>query len=81
MKCYFIGIRKAYYSAGARRESYIELPEGDREYGVVGWCLKAAPGTRDAAQCWEAEYSQFMEAIGCTRGLASPCVLRMRNVN
>ena len=30
--------------------------------------------TRDAAQNWEAEYSEFMESIGFKRGIASPCV-------
>ena len=36
MKLDFIDVKKAYYSANARRELYIELPEGDREPGMVG---------------------------------------------
>ena len=30
-------------------------------------------GTRDAAQNWEAEYSDFMTDVGFTRGKYSPC--------
>ena len=41
---------------------------------MVGKLLKSMYGTRDAAQNWEAEYSEFMELIGFQRGLASPCV-------
>ena len=80
MKLDFIDVKKAYYSANARRELYIELPEGDREPGMVGKCNKAVPGTRDAAQCWEHEYSTFLtgqeDAGGCgfVRGIASTCV-------
>ena len=31
-------------------------------------------GTRDAAQNWEIAYAEFMEEIGFTRGVVSPCV-------
>ena len=30
-------------------------------------------GTRDAAQNWEMEYAEFMEAIGFRRGQSTPC--------
>ena len=36
--------------------------------------IKAMYGTRDAAQNWEDEYSDFMETVGFKRGKASPFI-------
>ena len=81
MKLDFIDVKTAYYSAIARRDLYLALPEGDRELGMVGRCNKAVPGTRDAAQTWEEEYSEFLVEIGFRRGLASPCVFYHKDRN
>ena len=70
----FIDIRRAYYHASARREVYVKLPPGDEEEGMCGLLIKSLPGTRDAAQNWEYEYSGFMEECEFIRGGASPCV-------
>ena len=70
----FIDVRRAYFHAPARRDVQIELPEEDWEEGMCGKLDKSMYGTRDAAQNWEEEYSEFMLSIGFRRGLASPCV-------
>ena len=42
----------------------MELPEGDCEEGMRGKLYKSMYGTRDAAQNWEAAYTEFMKGIG-----------------
>ena len=74
MQLEFIDIRRAYYQAHARRRIYVQLPPEDDEPGKCGLLNKALQGTRDAAQCWEYEYTTFMESIGFVRGIASPCM-------
>ena len=75
MKLDFIDVRRAYFQAKARRSVYVKLPDEDYQEGMVGKLLRSMYGARDAAQNWEAEYSEFMESIGLKRGIASPCVL------
>ena len=70
----FIDVRRAYFQARARRDVYVQLPEEDWEEGMCGKLVKSMYGTRDAAQNWEEEYSQFMEESGFARGVSSPCV-------
>ena len=81
MKLEFIDIRRAYYQAKARREIYVQLPPEDSEPGMCGKLNKALQGTRDAAQCWEYEYSQFMKDIGFVRGICSPCMFHHSDRN
>jgi hypothetical protein len=69
-----IDVRRAYFHAAARREVYVELPEEDHEEGMCGKLCKSMYGTRDAAQNWEEEYSQFMRDIGFETGRSSPCI-------
>ena len=40
---------------------------------MCGRLFKSLYGTRDAAQNWEVEYSRFMESVGFTRGVLTPC--------
>ena len=49
---------------------------------MCGELRKSMYGTRDAAQNWEFEYSDFMESVGFKRGKSSPCVFHhpARNV-
>jgi len=60
----------------ARRDVFVELPEEDAEEGMCGWLVKSLYGTRDAAQNWEQEYTEFMTSIGFKAGIASPCTFR-----
>ena len=69
----FIEVRRAYFHAAAKREVYIELPPEDTEEGMCGRLDKSLYGTRDAAQNWEAAYTEFMLGIGFDVGAASPC--------
>ena len=51
---------------------YIEIQIEDFEPGdehMVGRLY----GTRDAAQNWTREYTEFLESIGFRSGLTSPC--------
>ena len=52
---------------------YVQLPEEDAEEGMCGKLQKSLYGTRDAAQNWEAEYSEFMGSLGFQSGKSSPC--------
>ena len=70
----FIDIRRAYFHSKARRRVFVKLPPEDDEPGMCGLLLKSMYGTRDAAQNWEFEYSEFMESIGFKRGDAVPCL-------
>ena len=38
-------------------------------------------GTRDAAQNWEEEYTEFMISTGFTRGKGSPCIFMHKERN
>ena len=73
MKLDFIDVRRAYLYAKARRDVYIVLPEEDSCPGMCGKLDKAMYGTRDAAQNWEHEYTEFLEEAGFTKGIASSC--------
>ena len=75
----FIDIRRAYFHAYATRDVYVELPEEDREEGKCGKLYKSMYGTRDAAQNWEAAYTEFMEGIGFTTGRSSPCIFHHKD--
>ena len=74
MKLDFIDIIRAYYHANVRREVFVELPPEDYEQGMCAKLIKAMPGTRDAAQNWECEYSEWLKSIGLTSGKSSPCL-------
>ena len=74
IKLDFIDIRRACFHSKARREIHIQLPREDHTEGMCGILNKAMYGTRDAAQNWEYEYSEFMETVGFRRGKASPCI-------
>ncbi len=74
MKLDFIDVRRAYFHAKARRDVYIELPDEEKEEGKCGKLMKSMYGTRDAAQNWEFEYTEFMNHMGFSRGMSSPCV-------
>ena len=81
LKLDFIDVRRAYYHAPSKREVYIDLPEGDQQDGMCGLLNKSLQGTRDAAQNWEAEYTEFLVNSGFKRGLASPCMFRHQRRN
>ncbi len=49
----FTDVDRACFVAGARRETYVELPAEDSDDGRCGLLKKAMRGTRDAAQVWE----------------------------
>ncbi len=70
----FIDVKRAYFPAEARRNVCVELPEEDKVDGTCGKRRKAMYGTRDAAQAWEYEYTDFMVARGFMRGVSTPCV-------
>ena len=74
LKLRFIDIKRAYFHAPEVRDVYVELPDQDWQEGMCGKLRMAMYGTRDAAQNWENEYSEFMESIGFWRGKESPCM-------
>ena len=70
----FIDIRRAYFHSPVRRKVYVRLPPEDSSPGYCGMLYKSMYGTRDAAQNWEYEYSEFLHSIGFVKGKASPCL-------
>ena len=44
---------------------------------MCGLLMKSLEGTRDAAQNWEHTYVKFMEGIGFSRGIATPCIFTL----
>ena len=70
----FIGIRRAFFHAAARRTVYVQLPAEDESEGMCGMIMKSMYGTRDAAQNWEECYTQLHVGIGFKQGRASTCV-------
>ena len=61
---------------------YIEIPIEDFEPGDEGNVARlnlSLYGTRDAAQNWAREYTQFLAGCGFQAGLASPCNFRHKS--
>ena len=70
-----VDISRAYFNAPIKRTVYVRLPpEAGFGPDMVAQLEKCLYGTRDAAQGWEATYSEAMRAIGFRRGKSSPCV-------
>ena len=70
----FIDVVRAYFHAKARREVYVELSAEDYVGGMCGLLKRAMYGTRDAAQNWEAEYTEMLQEAGFSQGKYSACV-------
>ena len=70
-----VDVKRAYFYARSRRPVYVEIPIEDFEPGdehMVGRLNLSLYGTRDAAQNWTRENTEFLESIGSRSGLASP---------
>ncbi|CAE8646723.1 unnamed protein product, partial [Polarella glacialis] len=76
LKIQFIDIRKAHFCAKATRLVYVDLPKEDPSYeeGFCARLLMSMYGTQDAAQNWEAEYTDCLTAMGFIAGIGSPCI-------
>ena len=77
-----IDVRRAYFYAKALRPVYIEIPAEDRgpeDVDLVARLNLSLYGTRDAAQNWAKEYSNFLRTLGFVQGVASPCNFRHSN--
>ena len=71
-----VDVKRAYFYAKAQRPVFIEIPAEDRQPGdenMVGKLSLSLYGTRDAAQNWATEYTNFLQSIGFKKGKASPC--------
>ena len=70
-------VSRVFFHARATREVYVQIPEEDQKEGEGKLCGKlnfSMYGTRDAAQNWQAEYSQRLVDNGFKQGIATPCV-------
>ena len=73
----FIDISKAYLHADViNNELYVELPAEMNLPSKCGHLKKALHGTRDAAKCWENDYSTTMATQVYVKGKASPCLFK-----
>ena len=78
-KLLFMDISKAYLHADVIDDClYVELPTEMNMPGYCGHLKKALYGTREAARCWEREYSKTLESMGFMKGASSPCLFRHR---
>jgi len=70
-------VSRAYFSAPAARQVFVELPLEDRSNSddLIGELNFSMYGTRDAAFNWGQEVANTMIELGYTRGKASPCTL------
>ena len=77
-----VDISRAYFNAKIKRQVFVKLPP-EAGYGpdMVAVLDKCLYGTRDAAQGWEATYSEVMVKLGFKRGRSSPCVFHHRERN
>lgn len=69
-------IKRAYFFAKATKPIYIEIPVEDREEGdegMVGKLNLSLYGTRDAAQNWQKEFTDYLVSHQFTKGQSSPC--------
>ncbi len=57
------------------------MPKEDYEEGICGKLVKSMYGTWDAAQNWEAEYSQSIMDVGFRAGRATPCIFYNEDMN
>lgn len=71
----FMDIPKAYVHADVLDpDLYVELPREMELAGMCGHLRKALYGTREAARCWEKEYTKTLEEMQFVRGRSSPCL-------
>ena len=74
-KLMFLDISKAYLHAEVLRDDiFVDLPKEMRMPGMCGRLRRALYGTREAARCWEKEYSKFLAQLGFQRGRCNPCM-------
>lgn len=68
-------VSRAYYSAPARRQGVVELPEEDKVAGeqTIGEINPSMYGTRDAAQNWGEKCAPTVTNMGLAQSKASPC--------
>ena len=68
-KLLLMDISKAYLHADVIDDClYVELPTEMNMPGYCGHLKKALYGTREAARCWEREYSKTLESMGFMKG-------------
>ena len=73
-------ISKAYLHADVLdQDLYVELPKEMELVGQCGRLKKALYGTREAARCWEREYTKTLASIQFIRGRTSPCLFRHKS--
>ena len=76
-KMMFIDISKPYLHADViNNELYVELPAEMNLPNKCGHLKKALYGTRDAAKCWENDYSTTMATQVYVKGKTSPCLFK-----
>jgi len=75
-----IDISRAYFNAVVEesKPTFVELPheDPDRARGMCGQIRVHLYGTRPAAKGWHTEFSESLEEMGFTMGIASACVFR-----
>ena len=74
-KLLFIDISKAYLQADVLDpDIFVDLPPEMELPDSCARLRKALYGTREAAKCWEAEYTKCMTELGFRPGRSSPCL-------
>ena len=81
-KLMFIDISKAYLHAYVVDPNlYVVLPKEMKFSNMCGHLKKAPYGTREAAKCWEIEYSNTLHELGFSKGKHNPCLFLHRELH
>ena len=82
LKVMFIDIKRAHWCAKVARLIYVRLPPERHRPGFCARLNRAMYGTRDAAACWEAEFTDFFSGCGFAPGIGSPVLFyhALRNI-
>ena len=77
----FVDNTRANPQCSMRRQVRVQLPQENHQEGVCGLILRSIYGLRDAGMNLEQLTRQFMDKLGFTCGLSSPCVYLHREQN
>eukprot|EP00973_Karenia_brevis_P034596 4773839-Karenia_brevis.AAC.1 len=75
----YVDVRRAYFHAPVRSDTYIQIPAEDWQPGdetKVGKLNVSLYGTREAASNWQEETINFMTEKGFIKGQATTCAFR-----
>jgi len=72
-----LDIKAAYLNAKLDKDIFVNIPQGDKNYGKGYWKLnKALYGLKQSGRVWNGTITIFLENIGFQQLVSEPCILR-----